>query len=153
MTTQTQTGDSKMAKPTSQNTIDTVEFDTLGIGQVQEVDRFQLAARGAMTITRIRFDYRTKYWNEKTKEGTPVVKIDGIDGTTQEPVKYWTLSSVIYKTCADILTAVGAVPQKDSETGDEWMVLKKAVNVGGFEEISTGVRGQNPYLKVVFNRK
>lgn len=125
-----------------------IDFDELGIGQVQEPDRMKLEPRGSMSITRIRFDYKTKYWNEKEKTGTPIVKFDGFDIATGERVKYFTVSSVIYKTMNDIIMAVGATIQKD-ENGNEWSILKKAVNVGGFEAVSTGIRGQNPYLKIV----
>jgi len=127
---------------------ETVNFEDLGIGTgATEPDRYQLDERGAMVITRIRFDYKTKYWNEKTQTGTPIVKIDGIDDATGERVKYYTLSSVIYKSMADLLIAVGAIVQKD-ENGNEWSILKKAVRIAGFEKVSTGVRGQNPYIKI-----
>ncbi len=130
------------------NKDESVNFDELGIGAVQEPDRFELDARGPFQITRIRFDYKTKYWNDETKTGTPIVKFDGIDSQTGENVKYRTLSSVIYKSMADILMAVGASVIKD-ENGDEWSILKKPVNVGGFEKVSTGVKGRNPYIKIV----
>lgn len=100
-----------------------------------------------MQITRIRFDYKTKYWNEKEQKGTPIVKFDGFDITTGERVKYFTLSSVIYKTMNDLIQKIGCVIQKD-ENGNEWNVLKNAVNIAGFEKVSTGIRGQNPYLKI-----
>jgi hypothetical protein len=124
-----------------------VNFEDLGIDQVQESDRYQLDERGAMLITRLRFDYRTKYWNEKTKEGSPITKFDGIDETTGNRVKYFTLSNVIYKSMADILIKVGATIQKD-EGGNEWSILKKSVRVEGFEKVSIGVRGQHPYIKI-----
>jgi hypothetical protein len=124
-----------------------IDFESLGIGQIQEPDRMQLDERGAMQITRIRFDYKTKYWNEKEQKGTPIVKFDGFDIATGERVKYFTLSSVIYKTMNDILMNVGAIIQKD-ENGVEWSILKKPINIAGFEKVSTGVRGQNPYLKI-----
>ena len=126
---------------------DSVKFEDLGIGQIQEADRFQLDERGAMVITRLRFDYRTKYWNEKTQSGSPITKFDGFDEATGERVKYFTLSQVIYKSMADILIKVGATVQKD-ENGNDWSVLKKGVLVAGFEKVSTGVRGQNPYIKI-----
>jgi len=126
---------------------DSVKFEDLGIGQIQEADRFQLDERGAMIITRLRFDYRTKYWNEKTQSGSPITKFDGFDEATGERVKYFTLSQVIYKSMADILIKVGATVQKD-ENGNDWSVLKKGVLVAGFEKVSTGVRGQNPYIKI-----
>lgn len=129
---------------------DEVDFEQLGIGQVQEPDRMQLDERGAMSITRIRFDYKTKYWNEKTQSGTPIIKFDGIDSASGERLKYFTLSSVIYKTMADILEKVGSVIQQD-ETGNEWHILKQAVKVKGFEKVKTGVKGQNPYLKIKTN--
>lgn len=133
----------------TKNTVkdDGIDFDELGIGQVQEPDRYQLDERGGMSITRIRFDYKTKYWNEKEQKGTPIVKFDGFDIATGERIKYFTLSSVIYKTMNDIIMKVGATIQKD-DNGNEWSILKKPVNIAGFEKISTGVRGQNPYLKI-----
>jgi hypothetical protein len=129
---------------------DEVDFEQLGIGQVQEPDRMQLDERGAMSITRIRFDYKTKYWNDKTQSGTPIIKFDGVDIATGERVKYFTLSSVIYKTMADILEKVGSVVQMD-ENGNEWHILKQAVKIKGFEKVKTGVKGQNPYLKIKTN--
>lgn len=129
---------------------DEVDFEQLGIGQVQEPDRMQLDERGAMSITRIRFDYKTKYWNDKTQFGTPIIKFDGVDIATGERVKYFTLSSVIYKTMADILEKVGSVVQMD-ENGNEWHILKQAVKIKGFEKVKTGVKGQNPYLKIKTN--
>src|SRR5512137_1341036 len=126
---------------------DGVDYTSLGLGQVQEPDRMQLDERGAMQITRIRFDYKTKYWNEKTQSGTPITKFDGFDIPTGERVKYFTVSSVIYKSMSDILIAVGSTVQKD-ELGNEWNILKKPINIKGFEKVSTGVRGQNPYLKI-----
>jgi len=126
---------------------DSVNFDELGIGQNQETDRIQLDERGAFSITKIRFDYKTKFWNDVDKTGTPITKFDGFDIATGELVKYYTVSGVIYKSMAEILSAVGATIAKD-ENNVEWSVLKKAVNVGGFEKVSTGVRGQNPYLKI-----
>jgi hypothetical protein len=124
-----------------------VDYESLGLGQVQEPDRMQLDERGAMQITRIRFDYKTKYWNEKTQTGSPITKFDGFDIATGERVKYFTLSQVIYKNFSDILASVGATVQKD-EMGNEWHILKKPINIKGFEKVSTGVRGQNPYLKI-----
>lgn len=129
-----------------------VDFDALGIGSMQEPDRDELDARGPFQITRIRFDYKTKYWNDETKTGTPITKFDGVDPSTGENKKYRTLSSVIYKSMAEILVAVGATVQKD-ENGDEWSILKKPVNVGGFEKVSTGIKGRNPYIKIVPNHK
>lgn len=129
---------------------DGVDYTSLGLGQVQEPDRMQLDERGAMQITRIRFDYKTKYWNEKTQSGTPITKFDGFDIPTGEQVKYFTVSSVIYKSMSDILVAVGSTVQKD-ELGNEWNILKKPINIKGFEKVSTGVRGQNPYLKIKTN--
>jgi hypothetical protein len=123
------------------------DFESLGIAGVQEPDRFQLDERGAMQITRIRFDYKTKYWNEKTQTGTPITKIDGFDISTGERVKYFTLSSVIYKNMSEILSAVGATIQKD-EMGNDWSILKEPINIKGFEKVSTGIRGQNPYIKI-----
>lgn len=126
---------------------DSIDFDELGIGQNQESDRIQLDARGAISIIKIRFDYKTKYYNEKEKTGTPITKFDGVDIATGEIVKYYTVSGVIYKSMAEILAAVGATIVKD-ENNVEWSVLKKPVNIGGFEKVQTGVRGQNPYLKI-----
>ena len=124
-----------------------IDYESLGLGQVQEPDRMQLDERGAMQITRIRFDYKTKYWNEKTQTGSPITKFDGFDVATGERVKYFTLSQVIYKNFSDILVAVGSTVQKD-EMNNEWHILKKPINIKGFEKVSTGVRGQNPYLKI-----
>lgn len=125
-----------------------VNFDELGIGAVQEADRYELDARGPCQIIRIRFDYKTKYWNELTKEGTPIVKFDVVDISTGDIVKYRTLSNVIYKSMAEILSVVGASLVKD-ENGDEWSILKKPVNIGGFDKVSTGIKGRNPYLKIL----
>lgn len=136
-----------MVKTETDNGID---YESLGLGQVQEADRMQLDERGPIQITRIRFDYKTKYWNEKTKTGSPITKFDGFDVTTGERVKYFTLSQVIYKNFSDILTAVGSTVQKD-DSGNEWYILKKPINIKGFEKISTGVRGQNPYIKIKTN--
>lgn len=127
-----------------------VDFEQLGIGQIQEPDRMQLDERGSMSITRIRFDYKTRYWNEKTQIGTPIVKFDGIDTATGERVKYFTLSTIIYKNMVDILEKVGSIMQVD-EFGNEWQILKQAVKVKGFEKVNTGVKGQNPYLKIKTN--
>lgn len=123
------------------------DFESLGIAGIQEPDRMQLDERGAMQITRIRFDYKTKYWNEKEQKGTPITKFDGFDIATGERVKYFTLSSVIYKNMNDIMVAVGVSIHKD-EQGNEWNILKEPVNIKGFEKVSTGVRGQNPYIKI-----
>lgn len=123
------------------------DFESLGIAGVQEADRMQLDERGSMQITRIRFDYKTKYWNEKEQKGTPITKFDGFDIATGERVKYFTLSSVIYKNMSDIIMTVGVSIQKD-DNGNEWNILKTPINVKGFEKVSTGVRGQNPYLKI-----
>lgn len=132
-----------MAKQTSFKD-EGVNFESLGISnQVQEPDRMQLDARGAMQITRIRFDYHTKYWNDKSKTGTPIIKFDGFDWTTGERVKYFTLSSVLYKTFTDLMLKVGVTIQKDDQ-GNEWSILKNAVNVGGFEKV-----GVNKYIKIV----
>lgn len=130
---------------------DGIEFETLGIGQQNEQDRFALDERDAMSITKFRFDYKTKYWNETTQSGSPITKFDGFDITTGEPVKYYTLSSVIYKTFNDIMVKVGVKVIKD-ENGIEWNVLNKPVNIAGFEKVSTGVRGQNPYLKIKISK-
>lgn len=126
----------------------TVKFSTLGIGSIQESDRFPLDERGAMSITAIRFDYRTKYWNESLKTGTPVVKFNGVDSATNAPVKYFTLSSVIYKNFLDIINTVGS-DVETNEKGEEWHILKIPVEIDGFQKVSTGVRGHNPYIKIV----
>lgn len=125
---------------------DGVDYESLGL-EVQEPDRMQLDTRGAMSITRIRFDYKTRFWNDKTKEGTPITKFDGIDTATGARVKYFTLSSIIQKKMVDIISAVGAVMQKD-ENGNEWAILKKPIKVKGFEKVSTG---ENTYLKIKTN--
>lgn len=130
------------------NIEDGVDFESLGIGQVQEPDRMKLDERGAMQITRIRFDYKTQYWNEKTKTGTPITKFDGFDIATGERVKYFTLSGVVYKSFVDILASVGATVQKDDD-GNEWSILKKPINIKGFEKVATG---QNPYIKIKTNK-
>jgi hypothetical protein len=128
--------------------IDTgVDFESLGIAGVQEPDRMQLDTRGKMQIIKIRFDYKTKYWNEKEQKGTPITKFDGVDIATGEIVKYFTLSSVIYKQMNDIIMVVGVSLRKD-ENGNEWSVLKEPINIKGFEKVSTGVKGQNPYLTI-----
>jgi hypothetical protein len=124
----------------SKNVDDNVDFEKLGIAGAQELDRMQLDERGAMSITRIRFDTKTKY-------DTPITKIDGFDIATGERVKYFTLSKVIYQQMNDIIKAVGATLQID-ENNNEWNILNKGVNIKGFEKVSTGVRGQNPYLKI-----
>lgn len=124
-----------------------VDFDELGISGIQEDDRLPLDTRGKMQIVRIRFDYKTKYWNEITKSGTPIVKFDGFDVTTGERIKYFTLSNVIYKTFVELLAKVGSSVQRD-ENKIEWHVLKSPVNVLGFEKVSTGVIGQNDYIKI-----
>jgi len=132
-----------------QNTVkdEGIDFSTLGIGNAQEQDRFVLDERGAMSITKFRFDYKTKYWNETTQTGSPITKFDGYDIGTGEYVKYYTLSSVIYKTFNEIMTKVGVKVVKD-ENGIEWSAFNKPINILGFEKVSTGVRGQNPYLKI-----
>jgi hypothetical protein len=133
----------------NKNVIETgIDFGTLGISQVNEPDRMKLEPRGAMSIFKFRFDKKTKYYNEKEDTGTPITKINAFDIATGEEVKYFTLSSVIYKNMNDIMIAVGVKVIKD-EDGVEWMVLNKPVNIGGVEAISTGLKGQNPYLKFV----
>lgn len=129
-----------------------IDFENLGIAQNQESDRYSLAERGAMSITKFRFDYKTKYWNELTKTGTPITKIDGIDTATGQIVKYYTVSSVIYKTMNEVMKKVGVVVKKD-ENNIEWMVLKTPVNIAGIEMVSTGVEGYNPYPKFKTNNK
>lgn len=121
-------------------TEDSVEYETLGLGGMQEQDRMKLDERGAMCITRIRFDDKTKY-------DTPITKFDGFDIATGERVKYFTLSKVIYESMNEVIKKVGAKLQMD-ENNNEWNILNKGVNVAGFEKVSTGVRGQNPYLKI-----
>lgn len=128
------------------NIDDGIDYESLGL-ENQEPDRMQLDTRGAMSITRIRFDYKTKFWNDKTKTGTPITKFDGVDTATGQRVKYFTLSSVIQKKMVDIISAVGAVMQKD-ENGNEWSILKKPIKVKGFEKVTTG---ENTYIKISTN--
>lgn len=122
------------------------DFETLGIVGIQESDRIQLDTRGAMQITKFYFDYKTKYWNEILKTGTPIVKFNGFDIATGEPVKYFTLSSVIYKNFLEVLLTYPNVIKKD-ENQIEWYVFKKPLNIKGFEKVETG-DGKNPYIKI-----
>lgn len=133
---------------TKQKEIEFVNLEDLGLSTTTEPDREQLTARPAMLITEVRFDYKTRYWDEKTKTGTPIVKINAHDLTSDEPIKFWTLSSVVYKNMVELVDAVGVLHVKDKD-GIMWMVFKKSVKIGGFEEVPSKTRGQNAYLKML----
>lgn len=137
-----------MATKEVQKNLESVDLESLGLAVTQEPDRQQLSPAPAMSLIRYRFDYRTRFWDEKTKTGSPIVKFDAIDAKTSEYLKFWTMSSVVYKNMSEISAAVGVQTEKDSE-GVNWMRFKKPVNIGGFEEIPSKTRGQNPYLKML----
>jgi hypothetical protein len=137
-----------MSKESTQKNIESVDIETLGLSTQTEPDRIQLSPAPAMALIRYRLDYKTRYWDEKTKTGTPIVKFDAIDASSSEYLKFWTLSSVIYKNVVEIAQAIGVTSTKDSD-GVVWQVYKKPVNIGGFEEVASKVRGNAPYLKIM----
>jgi hypothetical protein len=118
-----------------------VNFEDLGITEM-EADRVELDVRGAFQITRYRMDSKTKY----NKELGGILKIDGYDIATGEPMKYRTTSTVIISAIKEIADKVGCKLQTDSETKIDWYVFVKPVNVSGFEWKKTE---NGKYLKIV----
>ena len=118
-----------------------VNFEDLGITEM-EADRVELDARGAFQITRYRMDSKTKY----NKDLGGILKIDGYDIATREPMKYRTTSTVIISAIKEIADKVGCKLHQDSETKIDLYVFVKRVNVSGFEWKKTE---NGKYLKIV----
>lgn len=127
---------------------DEVDFMSLGIVSEQETDRYKIGdtkeTLEPLRITRMRFDKKTRYYNEEKDTGA-IVKIDGIS-MNDTPVKLFSLSDVLYKQCKEIIEAVGGIETTD-DNKNEWFELKKKVRIGGFELVKTE-KGKNPYVKI-----
>lgn len=117
-----------------------VNFEGLGITET-ESDRVELDVRGPFQITRYRMDSKTKY----NKELGGILKFDGYDIATGEPMKYRTTSTIIIPAIKEIAEKVGCKLHQDNETKIDWYVFVKPVNVSGFEWKKTE---NGKYLKI-----
>ena len=126
-----------------------VKFSELGIGQTFEPDRYNLEARGAMSLMRFFVDTKTQYYDKTTKEGG-ILKFNAVDIATGEPVKYFTTSKVMIEMFNKIAEKVGYKEEQD-ESGNVWNVFKEYVDIDGIELVASKIKGHKPYPKIIIN--
>lgn len=138
-----------MAKQNISEKENEIEYSSLGLSQEQEADRYKIGdtknSLEPMRIIRVRFDEKTRYYNRESGTGTPIVKIDGIDMNDQ-PVKYLSLSDVLYKNMQELIEVTKARQIKDDDN-IEWYCFVPKIKINGFELVKTE-KGKNPYVKI-----
>ena len=134
---------------TKQNVKAGVKYSGLNL-QNNETDRFRLDERGAMQITKFRIDTKTKWFEAGNPEKRGVLKFDGFDIATGEPVKYFTTSKVIFSAIDELMEVIGE--KEEVIDNQKWMVFISPVDIDGIEMVSTGVKNYNPYPKIKINQ-
>jgi hypothetical protein len=125
-----------------------VKFSDLGISQNVEPDRFKVDKRGAMSITKMYIDIKTKWYEKGSDTKRGILKFNGVDTATGSEVKYFTTSVVLIKQLEDAADVIGVKHIVD-EQKIQWVHFNEPLEIGGIEMISTGIKGHNPYPKIV----
>lgn len=125
-----------------------VKYSGLNL-QNNEADRFRLDGRGAMQITRYRIDTKTKWFEQGNPDKRGILKFDGFDIATGEPVKYFTTSKVIFSAMDELSEVIGV--KEEAVDNQKWLVFITPVDIDGIEMVSTGVKNYNPYPKIKIN--
>lgn len=126
-----------------------VKFGDLGIGQVQEADRFSVDKRGAFQITEFCIDTKTQYYDKATNTGG-ILKFNGFDIATGESQKYYTTSKVMIENFNKLAEVVGYKEITD-DNKVVWNRFKQPVDIDGIEMVPSNVKGHKPYPKIIIN--